>query len=89
VIHHGTLLVSSILDDLESILAKPEYVVSDVSVSSRYSSVANLSSFNPDITIDALKSVIIDELAKNEGTYKLCNMSDLIELKFLLRITKK
>ena len=57
--HHGTLLVNADMQKLSRYLTPPKAKLEAKGVSSVRSRVANLSEFNPDITIDRLKAEMI------------------------------
>ena len=73
--HHGTLLVNCDMTRLPRYLTPDKKKLEVHGVRSVSSRVANLASINPDITVEALKSAIVEEFKAQTGAdCKLCKL---------------
>ncbi len=69
VLHHGTLLVSSDLHPLKASLSGPSLEgIESKGIRSVRSSVVNLSRYNPNLTVDVLKTALSDSFESEYGS---------------------
>lgn len=87
--HHGTLLVDVCLRDMGKYLNVSKDKLESKGVKSVQSRVANLKEFYENISIDKLKSILVESYSKEYGTLSKEIFEEDLDIENILELTRK